>query len=196
MTSLILASGSPVRRKLLAAAGYAFRVVRPQVDEVLPDDGDAVEVAAALALEKARSVLTGEPDATVIGADQVLLLPNGALAGKTDTREEARARIIELSGRTHRLISVAAVVTATTEELVADVAEIRFRALGGAEVERYLDLGEWRGTAGSYLVESRGIHLMEHVVGDHFTVLGLPLLPVVGVLRGLGISPLNGARVE
>ncbi len=184
MMRLVLASGSPVRRHLLASAGFRFEVIPARVDEVLPQDAHP----AALALVKAREVWGRHPDALVVGADQVLVLPDGTLAGKTDTREAARARITELSGHTHALVSAAAVVSGDVELVLADRAEIQFRSLTKEVVELYLDQGEWAGSAGSYLVESRGIHLMESVVGDHSTVLGLPMLPLVKALRGLGVT--------
>jgi septum formation protein len=189
-SALLLASGSPVRRRLLAQAGYAFRVVPARVEEVLVEDIPPAEAAAALALCKAHDVLGRHPGAHVIGADQVLVLPGGSVAGKTATREAARARIRELAGRVHTLVTAAAVVSSTAEDVVTDQALVRFRPLSKDQVERYLDLEEWWGTAGSYLLESRGIHLVDSVQGDLFTVLGLPLFPLVPVLERHGWSPL------
>ena len=188
---LLLASGSPVRRRLLAGAGYAFQVIPAQVDEVLVEGVPPAEAAAVLALCKAHDVLARHPGSTVIGADQVLVLPDGTLAGKTESRESARRRIAELSGRTHLLVTAAAVVSADHEDVVADAASVTFRVLALDEVDRYLDVDEWWGTAGSYLLESRGIHLVERVDGDTFTVLGLPLLGLVSVLGRRGFSPLR-----
>lgn len=190
MMDLVLASGSPVRRKLLANAGFTFRVVRARVDEVLPEDMPPEEAAVALALAKAHEVHARNPGALVIGSDQVLVLPDGTAAGKTDTREEARARIRELAGRTHALVSAAVVVGDRIEEAVADRAEIVFRPLSDPEIDRYLDWHEWEGTAGSYIFESRGIHLVDRLDGDYFTVLGLPLMPLVAALRDLGCAPM------
>lgn len=186
MTRLVLGSGSTIRRRMLANAGFHFEVIPARVDEVLPQDAAPEDLASALALVKAHEVLARHPDALVIGSDQLLVLPDGGLAGKTDTLDDARARIRELSGRTHGLVSAAAIVSRDVEIVVADRADITFRMLGDDEIEHYLDMNEWRGSAGSYLVESRGVHLIERVDGDFFTVLGMPLLDVVRELRALG----------
>jgi septum formation protein len=191
MSPLVLASGSPVRRRLLACAGFNFEVVPAQVEEVLPPDASPAEVAAALALCKAHDVHARRPGAHVVGADQVLLLPQGALAGKTPDLPAARARLRELSGKTHKLVSAAAVVGPGVEELVAGEANVTFRSLSHDEMERCLTWGEWHGTAGSYLYEARGIHLVERVDGDAWVVLGLPLVPLCKLLRRLGAGPLT-----
>ncbi|MBI5496995.1 MAG: septum formation protein Maf [Deltaproteobacteria bacterium] len=187
---LVLASGSPIRRALLAQAGYAFEVLPADIAEPQPHNVPPAELAAALALAKAHAVAAQRPGAVVVGADQVLLLPDGTAAGKPWDRAAARAQLRALAGRRHALVSAAAVVADGAEELVVDRVDLTLRALSDAELERVLDWDEWRGNAGSYRMESRGVHLVDTLQGDHFTVLGLPLLGLVGVLRRLGAGPL------
>lgn len=190
MRELILASGSPVRRLLLEHAGLRPRVEPAYIDEVLPEDAPPPEVAAALALAKAHDVARRFPRAVVVGADQVLVF-EGALPTKAPTRAEARERLRRLAGREHRFFPAAAVVAPGFEEVVAQQATVRFRRLSADEIEAYLDSGEWQGCVGSYQIENLGANLVEWVEGDINAVLGLPLFPLLELLRRLDVSPLQ-----
>ena len=188
MVQLILASGSIVRRTLLERAGLRVRVDQATIDEVLPADAPPGDLAAALALAKARTVAAWHPAAVVVGADQVLVFRGRSLA-KSATRTAARRRLSELSGRWHGFFSVAAVVHRHHEEVVAQQVRVRFRRLTTTAVERYLDCGEWRGCVGCYQIENLGASLIAEVDGDLNAVLGLPLYPLLGVLARFGIGP-------
>ena len=187
MRPLVLASGSPIRRRMLANAGLAFEVVPARVDEVLPDDTHAEDAAVALALLKAHEVHSRRRDAVVMGSDQVLELPDGTLGGKTATLPEARARLRELSGKWHAFVCAAAVVADGMETVVVERAEVLFHALSDNEIERVLSWQEWQGSAGSYRYESKGINLVAQLRGDFFTVLGLPLHSLLASLRAHGV---------
>jgi septum formation protein len=187
--SLVLASGSETRRALLAAAGIRATVRSADVDEaairdrvlahdpVTPHD----RVALTLAEAKAKSVSAAAPDALVIGADQVLSFEQRILH-KPASRAEARACLMALHGKTHTLHS--AVVLAERGETVwHDVASARLtmRTFSEAALDRYLDeVGDDVLTSvGAYRIEGPAIQLFERVEGDHATILGLPLLPLV-----------------
>jgi septum formation protein len=191
---IILASGSPHRRTLLRNAGLEFSVEKPDIDEraveaalagsgVTPED-----VAAVLAEAKAVAVSERHPDALVIGSDQTLSLGD-ELLHKVADMEAARRQLLRLSGRMHQLSS--AVVLAGQGEAIwrhTSVAHMTMRKLDPAAIGRYLsDVGDAAlGSVGCYQIEGRGIRLFEKIEGDFFTIVGLPLLPLLAALRDKG----------
>lgn len=191
---LILASASPHRRRLLENAGLAVEVVRADLDErfveapLLASGAAPEDIAEVLAEAKACEVSGRNPGALVIGADQTLSL-GGELLYKPEGMEGARRQLLALSGRTHRLTS--AVVLAENGAAVwrrSGQADITFRSLTPPEIGRYLArAGEAAlSSVGCYQIEGLGITLMERVEGDFFTVVGLPLLPLLAELRARG----------
>ncbi|MFN3545912.1 MAG: Maf-like protein [Mesorhizobium sp.] len=193
-TPIILASGSPHRRKLLENAGIKFTVVKPELDEravEAPLAGTGVtpaEVALILAEAKATAVSEARPDALVIGSDQTLSLDD-ELFHKPADMEGARRHLLKLSGRTHHLNS--AVALARGGEIVwhhVSVARMTMRELDPGFIGRHLaDVGAAALTSvGAYQVEGRGIQLFETIDGDYFTIVGLPLLPLLAALRERG----------
>ncbi len=193
---LILPSTSPIRRQILERSGLGFICVAPDVDETMAERRSAEHVALSLAQAKARSVAIHHPDAVVIGADQVCEL-DGELLGKPDNAHSARKQLEKLSGQTHRLVTGVTVFGVQPTrggvrrvEGFSDETRLTMRALSDRELDAYVKTGEWRGCAGSYRLEGRGIHLMERIKGDYFNVLGLPLVPLLKVLRRFGINPL------
>ena len=195
MAALILASGSAIRRTLLERAGLRVQVEPAAIDEVLPTDAVASDLAGVLALAKARAVAVRHPAAVVIGADQVLIFGDQPLA-KSATPGAARQRLRELSGHWHAFVSAAAVVSRRHEEVVAQLVRVRFRSLTADFIDHYLATGEWRGCVGCYQVENLGAHLIAEIDGDLNAVLGLPLYPLLGALASCGVAPrqLGGAR--
>ena len=190
---LILASQSRARQALLANAGISFEAIPAEIDERAAQQASGLsapgEIAALLAREKALVVSAQQPGRFVIGADQTLAL-GMRLFNKPSGRAEAAEQLRALSGRRHELHSAVAVARdgkilfeATT------IARMTMRRLGGAEIDAYLDaVGEAVTTSvGAYQLEGLGVHLFEAVDGDHFTILGLPLLPLLAFLRGEGL---------
>jgi septum formation protein len=191
---IILASGSPHRRTLLLNAGLEFSVAKPDIDEraveaALAGSGATPEdVAAVLAEAKAVAVSERHPDALVIGSDQMLSLGDELLHKGADM-EAARRQLLRLSGRMHQLSS--AVVLAGQGEAIwrhTSVAHMTMRKLDPAAIGRYLsDVGDAAlGSVGCYQIEGRGIRLFEKIEGDFFTIVGLPLLPLLAALRDKG----------
>jgi len=187
---LILASQSRARRMLLGNAGIAFDAVPAEIDEraVQKDSGLSVpgEIAGLLAREKARFVSTTNPTRYVVGADQTLAL-GSRLFSKPRGRAQAAEQLRLLAGATHELHSAVAVAL-DGKIMFSDVsvARMTMRRLGESEIETYLDhAGEAVTTSvGAYQLEGLGVHLFERIEGDHFTILGLPLLPLLAFLRG------------
>jgi septum formation protein len=190
---LILASQSRARQTLLADAGIRFEAVPADIDERAIEQSAGLsgpgEVASRLAREKALAVSAQTPGCHVVGADQTLAL-GSRLFNKPGGRAQAAAQLRDLAGRTHELHSAVAVArdTAILFETVA-VARMTMRSLTEGEIAAYLDAaGEAvTATVGAYQLERLGVHLFERIEGDHFTILGLPLLPLLGFLRSEGL---------
>jgi nucleoside triphosphate pyrophosphatase len=192
--TLILASTSMVRRRILEDAGVAFTAIAPACDEEAAKHRFRAEglaqraQAEALAELKAVSV-SGAEEGLVIGADQMLAI-NGAVLDKPKSRAEARAHLQQLRGQTHELIT--AVVVAREGAVLwrcLETPRLTMRDFSSAFLDAYLDsVGEnVLRSVGAYQLEGLGAQLFERVEGDYFSVLGLPLLPLMAFLREQGV---------
>ena len=188
-TPLILASQSRARQALLANAGIGFEAVTAEIDERAVQQASGLsapgEIASLLAREKALSVSARQPGKFVIGADQTLALGE-RLFSKPAGRAQAAEQLRALAGQRHELHSAVAVARdgKILFEAVA-IAGMTMRRLGEAEIDAYLDEagGAVASSVGAYQLEGLGVHLFERIEGDHFTILGLPLLPLLAFLR-------------
>ncbi|GLR96296.1 MULTISPECIES: Maf family nucleotide pyrophosphatase [Bradyrhizobium] len=186
---LILASQSSARKMLLANAGLEFEAVTADIDERGIQTASRLsnprEIALLLAREKAKAVSTSHPGNYVIGADQTLAL-GMRLFNKPAGRAQALAQLRDLAGKSHELNS--AVAVARDGKIVFEdvsVARMTMREMTEGELSAYLAAaGDAVTTSvGAYQLEGLGIHLFERIEGDHFTILGLPLLPLLAFLR-------------
>lgn len=191
MSRVILASASPIRAELLTRAGIEFTVEPARVDEEAIRESLKAEKATAhaaadvLAEAKASQVGRKHPDDLVIGCDQMLDL-GGEWLEKPGTAEKAKAQLAQLSGKTHRLVSSAVVVQGRQRLWGAtDSAQLSVRKLSSAAIDAYLAAAGTAilGSVGSYQIEAVGVRLFERIQGDHFTILGMPLLPLLNFLR-------------
>jgi septum formation protein len=190
--ALVLASKSQSRCAILAGAGIPIEVFPANIDERAIEAGgdnrDAAEVAALLARAKAVAVAAQKCGRLVLGADQTLAV-GPRLFSKPDNRAGARDQLQTLRGKTHVLHSALAVARdgAVVFEH-REQAQLTMRAFSDDFLERYLDAAGEAVTAsvGAYQVEGSGIHLFERIEGSHFTILGLPLLPLLDFLRREG----------
>lgn len=192
---LILASASTTRQALCAAAGLPVTVVPARVDEtsvkesLAADGATAAIVAETLADLKAASVARKNPQAIVIGADQMLDCA-GVWFDKPPDRAHAHAQLQALAGKTHTLWS--AVVLHRGGHRIwhtVERADLTMRALSRETIDTYLDAAgdAVLGSVGAYQVEALGQHLFTRIQGDHTTILGLPMLPLLGFLRQHGV---------
>lgn len=187
---LILASQSASRRAMLEAAGVPFEAQPAMVDEdaakaslgaIAPRD-----LADALAELKALKVSHRNPQALVLGSDSLAVLEDGTILSKPRDREEAASHLAMMSGRRHDLVSAAVIAEAGRPVWRhVDRARMFVRPLSDSFIEAYLD-AEWpeiSGCVGCYRIEGPGVQLFSRVEGSQFTVLGMPLLPLLGYLR-------------
>jgi septum formation protein len=190
---LVLASQSRARQALLGNAGLVFEAVPADIDEraIQQKSGfsEPGHIASLLAQEKARFVSAKMPDRYVIGADQTLALGK-RMFSKPIGRAQAAEQLRALAGNTHELHS--AVAVARGGQILSSeisIARMTMRQLSGEDIQAYLDTaGEAVTTSvGAYQLEGLGVHLFERIEGDHFTILGLPLLPLLAFLRGQGL---------
>ena len=190
---LILASQSPARKMLLANAGISFEAVPADIDERSVQNNSGLsapgEIARLLAREKACFVSSKNPGRYVVGADQTLAL-GSRLFSKPAGRAQAADQLRLLAGGTHELHS--AVAVARDGKIVfsdISVARMTMRRLDESAIEAYLDQAGQAVTTsvGAYQLEGPGVHLFERIEGDHFTILGLPLLPLLTFMRGEGV---------
>jgi len=189
---LVLASTSPIRGTLLANAGVPYAAEAPEVDEAAVKQafaGTDRELALALAEAKALSVSRRRAEALVIGSDSVLSVEGGRFS-KPVGREEAAEHLRFFSGRTMELTSAVALASAGASVWThASTATLQVRGLSDTFIATYLD-ADWPEVSycvGVFRLEGPGVQLFEAIEGDHFTILGLPLLPLLGELRRRGL---------
>lgn len=192
--SLILASTSPTRQALLTSAHLPFEARAPGVDERAVERHasaqalDPMGLASELAAAKALAVSKRYPDRLVLGADQVLVCDD-TIFHKPGNRDAAHRQLQRLAGKTHLLHSAGILArNSRVIDTFADTAHLTMRPLSDEAIRHYLMLSgdTVLGSVGAYHVEGFGIHLFERIEGDHSTILGLPLVPLLAALRRLG----------
>jgi septum formation protein len=189
---LILASGSPRRRQLLAATGLTFEVVHSGVDEHVVAGESADTHASRLARDKALAVSRQNPDALVIGADTTVEC-GGQIFDKPGGGDEARTMLAALSGRVHLVVTAFALARGgDILECAAVRSRVRFRELSAAEIEDYIQSGEPLDKAGAYGIQGAGAGFITGVEGPRDNVMGLPVEHVLAALKRAGFE--GGAR--
>jgi septum formation protein len=188
---LILASTSSIRRHMLEAAGVDFEAVPSHVDE---DELKArlshpAEIAGELAGAKAQAVSREQPADWVIGSDSVVAV-EGRIFGKPRDRDEAAEHLRFFSGNEMQLTSAVALARGgAIDWRHVETTRLKVRQLSSGFIDDYLD-AEWPAvgyTVGVFRLEARGVQLFERIDGDYFTILGMPLIPLLGALRDRGL---------
>lgn len=183
---LVLASASPRRAEILEMLGLDFRVEPAPIPEsVLPEESPREHVRR-LATEKARAVAEEWPDALVLAGDTVVVLDDEIL-GKPSDEGDARAMLLRLSGRSHRVLTAQALSGPHRGVRTRlDSAEVTFRGLSAEEVEAYVATGEPLDKAGAYGIQERGSTLIASLSGDYYAVVGLSVVGLVALLEEAG----------
>jgi len=190
LPEIVLASTSPYRRALLDRLGVPFRCQAPRCDEeaLKSQESNPRALAEQVALTKAASLLADEPDAAIIGCDQLVAF-QGRIFGKPGTVAQALEQLSAMAGLTHDLHTALVVMHGERVIRHTDVTTLRMRRLSRASIERYIAADQPLDCAGSYKLESRGIVLFEHIhTDDHTAITGLPLVALVTILRELGFE--------
>jgi len=191
--SLLLASTSPFRQALLGKLGLPFITAAPDVDET-PRAGEAADaLVTRLAVAKAQALAADYPDSWIIGSDQVCVL-DGAITGKPHTPERAFAQLRQASGNAITFYTGLALYQPRSRTLMqcCEPFVVHFRSLSDAEIRAYIEKEQPLQCAGSFKSEGLGICLFERLEGrDPNTLVGLPLIALSGMLRAVGINPLE-----
>jgi septum formation protein len=199
LNMLILASASPRRRELLTQAGFTFQVHPAHISEEPNPNEDPIAYVVRLAREKAHAVFTeitrgaaNEQRASaapqVLGADTTVTIDNDIL-GKPEDPADAARMLRLLSGRTHRVITGVAVVTAERTEVAAEITGVTFRTLSDEEIAAYIATYEPMDKAGAYAIQGRAARWIPRIQGDYSNVVGLPIALVSTMLESLISAP-------
>jgi len=194
---LVLASASPRRRELLSQAGFSFEVHPAHIPEEPLEGEDPFAYVQRLAREKAEVVfreladanwMPGEGTLAVLGADTTVTLDD-AILGKPEDAADAARMLRLLSGRTHRVITGVALVTALSVEVAAEATAVSFLALSDQEIAAYVATGEPMDKAGAYAIQGRAARWIPRIEGCYFNVVGLPLAMVTTLLESSNLQP-------
>jgi len=194
--SIILASGSPRRRQLLEQAGIKHKVIVSGADETVT--GNPAEQVKELALRKAKAVLplvdANNGSTIVIAADTLVFIEDEVL-GKPENYDKAFEMLKKLQGNNHRVYTGVALldVASGMSNVFADVAEVTFRPLSDEEILAYIATGEPFDKAGAYGIQEKGATLVDHINGDFYTVMGLPISKVCTALAQMGYDYWNAS---
>jgi len=188
---LYLASQSPRRRALLDQLGIDYGVLEVSVPEQRLPGEPPENYVSRVAREKAGAGLlkvVAAPNATVLGADTEVVLGD-VVYGKPTDAADAQRMLRELSGRSHRVISVVWLISAGREEHALSVSDVRFATLSDADIAAYVATSECFGKAGAYAIQGRAAAFIEHLSGSYSGVMGLPLFEMAGLLRKFDLLP-------
>ncbi|MGJ8671425.1 Maf family protein [Rubritalea sp.] len=185
---LILASGSPRRRELLAELGFEFEVVTSDAEEEHRCDITLTDLCERNAEIKTSAVAVKFPDAVVLGGDTLVYIDDEPL-GKPKSVEEAVTMLERLSGRTHQVCSGMCLISGERVQLFHEVTNVVFKEIGRATIDAYMKRVDVMDKAGSYAVQECGEMIVERVEGDFSNVVGLPQQKVVEQLAAFGLQP-------
>jgi septum formation protein len=187
---LVLASASPRRRELLTQAAFQFEVRPAHIPEDPHPGEDPIAYVTRLARQKAEAVYAqlANPEAVVLGADTTVTLDNHIL-GKPENLEDAARMLRLLSGRTHRVITGVAIVSATRTQVAAEVTAVQFLTLSEQEIASYIATGEPNDKAGAYAIQGFAARWIPRIEGCYFNVVGLPISLVSSLLENAIDAP-------
>ena len=187
---LILASASPRRVELLAQIGVVpDKIIPADIDETPLKAESPRELALRVALLKARAIQAQHPDCAILAADTVVAVGH-RIFGKPDDVEHARKMLQTLSGRAHTVIGGLCLVTPNGKQVLKAIStSVTFKRLDSAELQGYLEDGEWQGKAGAYAIQGRAGAFVRRLNGSYSNVVGLALHETANALKGLNVQP-------
>ncbi|MEK3890574.1 Maf family protein [Bacillus sp. FSL K6-3431] len=184
---LILASSSPRRKDLLEKLSFPFTTYSPNVDESVSKELSPSEIVSILALRKANNIALKFPQAYIIGSDTIVVC-DGIVLGKPQCREEGEQMLKQLSGRTHSVYTGVAVVNTNETKVFYDKTDVEFWELSTTLINQYLDSGEPFDKAGAYGIQGYGALLVKSIIGDYYSVVGLPISRLSRILLEMGLT--------
>jgi MAF protein len=190
-TQIILASGSPRRRELLALGGWTFEIIPAEVDET-PHDGEApADYVLRLAEAKARAIAAETADGRLILAADTTVADGTLILGKPADAQEAHQMLKSLRGRAHQVFTAIALYLPDKDRLITDLAEttVPMRDYSDAEIEAYIQTGDPFDKAGAYAIQHPEFKPVEHLEGCYANVVGLPLCHLARGLAEFGLQP-------
>jgi tetrapyrrole methylase family protein/MazG family protein len=167
----------------MEAAGFEFEIIPAKGEEIIPENTPPEEVAVILAKQKAAEVFASDTEATVIGADTIVVI-DGDILGKPSGKSEAFAMLRRLSGRKHNVFTGVAIYEQSGAESYCERTEVEFHELSDDEIEAYIETGEPFDKAGAYGIQEKGMLLVKRINGDFYNVMGLPVSRLSRILRG------------
>ena len=179
---IILASGSPRRRELMALAGFDFKVVKTDCDETLPEGISPSGAVLMLSGIKADAARAACGDGIILAADTVVAVDGGIL-GKPEDEADAARMLRRLSGKTHTVYTGVCILAGENRISFAEATDVTFFELTDEEIAAYVATGEPMDKAGAYGIQGRGCTLVSGICGDYFNVVGLPVAEVCRRLR-------------
>jgi septum formation protein len=183
---VVLASGSPRRHELLNLIGIPHEVRPSNIDETIRPRETPHRHAERLAREKASAIATRDPNLITIAADTIVVI-NRKVLGKPASVDQAAAMLRQLSGREHKVVTAVAVSRGRKLRSAVEEVRVRFRTLSDDDIDAYIATGEPMDKAGAYGIQGYGATIVESVDGDYFSVMGLSLVRLVGLLRNVGV---------
>lgn len=188
---LILASTSPRRFEVLSRAGFKFEVIPSDFEEKILPGVKPTDLVKTLAAGKVMAVAKKHPRSIIVGADTMVLFKN-KLCGKPKDKSEARRMLKDFSGQKIKVLSGLAVACLEKSQKIftdVDVAWVVFKKLSAREIESYIDSGETMDKAGAFGVQGSGLLVLQKIIGNYSTVMGLPLIPMVNIFEKLKLNP-------
>ncbi len=182
MKRLVLASGSPRRKELLATLGYPFEVIVSDIEEVVDESLSVSEIVKSLALQKARAVFEGNQDAIVIGSDTVVAC-DGKILGKPHSKEQCKEMIELLRNKSHSVITGVAILYDDQIINFADEAKVYFDDISDEEIAEYIEMKEPYDKAGGYAIQGWAGKFISRIDGNYYSIVGLPVSTVYKELK-------------
>lgn len=182
--NIILASGSPRRREILANTNAKFDVLTSDVDEKIFKFEEPTQLVLRLAFEKCMDIAINNPESLVIGADTIVVLDNEIL-GKPKNEDEAFDMLSKLSNREHQVITGMSIVNIENNKKIVDytISNVKFKNLTDQDIRDYISTGECLDKAGSYGIQGYGALLVKEIQGDYFNIVGLPISKLSDILK-------------
>ncbi|MCJ8006984.1 Maf family protein [Lederbergia wuyishanensis] len=187
MDHLVLASASPRRKEILQKLNIPFTTFSPNADETLPSGLLPSEFVKTLALRKARLAFDHFPQAVIIGSDTIVVC-NDIILGKPKNCEEAKYMLKQLSGQVHSVYTGVAIIYEDRMETFYEKTDVEFWELTEIEINQYIKSGEPFDKAGAYGIQGQGALLVKKIIGDYYTVVGLPISRLYRTLIEMGLS--------